>query len=80
MRMNQMSGGTLSSAMVDGQEVTLGDYVGFKADVEQGGEIVKITKGYGGVELTLHSEGGFHGEYIGGDNYTTQLASDCWVD
>ena len=43
MRMNQMSGGTLSSAMVDGQEVKVGDYVSFKADVEQGGDIVKIT-------------------------------------
>ena len=71
----------MRTAQVDGQTVSVGDYVGFKCDIEQGGTITNIKRNMtGGVELSLENEGGFSGEYIGGDTTTTELASDCWID
>jgi hypothetical protein len=67
-------------ATVDGQVVKVGDSVCFKSDVEQSGKIVDIKKTYSGVSLTLESEYGFHGDYIGGQTITTELARDCWVE
>jgi hypothetical protein len=67
-------------AIVDGQEVTVGDWVGFKSDIEQSGQIVEIKKSYMGVSLVLENKHGFQGGYIGGDTITTELASDCWVE
>jgi len=57
-------------------EVKVGDYVCFKCDVEQSGKITDIT----GELLTLSSEHGFSGHYIGGSHVTTERASDCWVE
>ena len=70
----------MATAMVDGQVVKIGDYVCFKSDVEQSGRIVDIKQSYMGVSLTLESQYGFSGDYIGGDTITTQLARDCWID
>jgi hypothetical protein len=70
----------MATAMVDGQVVKIGDYVCFKSDVEQSGKIVDIKKTYSGVSLTLESQYGFSGDYIGGDTITTELARDCWVE
>ena len=56
----------------------VGDWVGFKCDIEQYGQIVKIERTPNGELFTLRNEGGFEGEYIGGDTETTQYASDCW--
>jgi len=68
-------------AIVEGVEVKVGDHVGFKCDIEQGGKIIAINRGrHGGVQLTLENEYGFSGEYIGGQTITTELASDCWVN
>jgi hypothetical protein len=68
-------------AIVEGQEVTVGDCVGFKSDIEQSGVIVEIKKTVCfGVALVLENKHGFHGDYIGGDTITTQLARDCWID
>ena len=67
-------------ALVEGQEVSVGDYVGFKSDIEQSGKIVEIKKTYMGVSLVLENKHGFSGDYIGGDTITTQLARDCWID
>ena len=64
-------------ATVSGQVVKVGQYVCFKSDVEQVGQITKIN----GNMLTLFSDDeGFSGDYIGGSNYTTELASDCWIE
>ena len=60
-------------------QVRVGDWVDFKYDVEQSGQIVKITDRSYCVELTLRNEHGFSGEYIGGDTETTMHASDCWA-
>ncbi len=71
----------MNQAQVDGTTVKIGDYVGFKCDIEQSGKIVAIKRNmYNNVELTLEDEDGFHGDYIGGSTRTTELASDCWVD
>ena len=67
-------------ALVDGQEVKIGDWVCFKADIEQSGQIVSIKQSYMGASLTLENKSGFHGDYIGGDTITTELARDCWLE
>ena len=64
-------------ASVDGKVVKVGDYVCFKSDVEQCGKIVEIN----GNRLTLFRDyEGFEGGYIGGQNYTTEDADDCWIE
>jgi hypothetical protein len=70
----------MTTATVDGQTIQIGDYVGFKSDIEQSGQVVGIKRTYMGVSLTIENKHGFSGDYIGGDTITTQLASDCWVD
>ena len=67
-------------AQVDGQTVKIGDWVCFKADIEQSGKIVDIKKSYMDHSLVLENENGFHGDYIGGQTITTELASDCWIE
>lgn len=67
-------------AQVDGVTVKIGDWVCFKADIEQSGQIVEIKKSYyGGHSLVLENKHRFHGDYIGGQTITTELASDCWL-
>lgn len=70
-----------TSAKVDGQTVKIGDWVCFKSDVEQCGQVVKIRQdSFGKLELVLEREDGFSGDYIGGQDRTVQRASDCWVE
>ena len=70
----------MRTATVEGRQVTIGDVVGFKCDVEQYGEIVAIRDDeWRGVVLTLRASGRFQGEYIGGDTETTKRAEDCWL-
>ena len=70
----------MTTAIVDGQTVTVGDVVCFKSDIEQSGVIVEIKKSYMGHSLVLENKHGFSGGYIGGETVTTELASDCWID
>jgi len=70
----------MKTAQVDGQTVTIGDWVGFKSDIEQSGQIVEIKTSYMGASLVLENKSGFHGGYIGGDTITTELARDCWLE
>lgn len=67
-------------AIVSGKKVKVGDWVGFKCDIEQYGEIVKIERHGSFALLTLKNENGFDGEYIGGQTIATELARDCWKD
>jgi hypothetical protein len=67
-------------ATVEGVTVKIGDWVGFKSDIEQSGKIVAIKQTYAGTSLTLENTSGFSGDYIGGDTITTELARDCWID
>jgi hypothetical protein len=70
------------TATVEGKQVKVGDSVCFKCDIEQCGTITAIrqSKFSRDIELVLESKYGFHGDYIGGQTRTTQLASDCWID
>jgi hypothetical protein len=68
-------------ARVDGQVVSVGNYVGFKSDIEQGGRIVGFSKTLMGSDvLILENLNGFEGDYIGGDTRTQVLASECWLE
>lgn len=61
----------------------VGDVVCFKSDYEQVGRIVKITQSLMGNKvfvLESTSPEGFGGDYIGGQDRTQELASDCWVE
>jgi hypothetical protein len=72
----------LKATVQDGAIVKLGDYVSFKSDYEQCGQIVKIANGDVGVVLTLESvsANGFSGDYIKGQMLTRERAKDCWVE
>ena len=67
-------------ATVEGVTVNIGDWVGFKSDIEQSGKIVAIKQTYAGTSLTLENTSGFLGDYIGGQTITTELARDCWIE
>ena len=70
-------------AKVENKKVKVGDWVGFKCDTEQSGQIIKIEKGsnfrYNGMTLTLKDEDGFRGDYIGGMTETEVYSNDCWL-
>jgi hypothetical protein len=63
-------------ATVEGQRVNVGDWVCFKSDVEQCGQITKII----GNTLVLQRDSGFEGEYIGGQTITQVFTADCWIE
>jgi hypothetical protein len=68
-------------ATVDGQQVKVGDWVGFKSDIEQYGQIIEIKQtNCFGASLVLENKSGFSGGYIGGETITTERASDCWIE
>ncbi len=72
---------SMKSAIVEGERVSIGEFVGFKSDIEQTGKIIAIKSDLSGrAILTLEDEDGFSGDYIGGQNITTELAVDCWLD
>lgn len=66
--------------------VKVGDWVGFKCDIEQYGRIKEIKKLYspcrGGqtVILILENPNGFEGEYIENETEYHAMAEDCWGD
>lgn len=67
-------------AIVDGQEVTIGDRVCFKCDIEQSGVITRIKSDMMGRKvLVLENQYGFQGGYIGGETVHTELAQECWI-
>ena len=59
-------------------EIEVGDWVGFKSDIEQHGEIKSIQRDR--KTLILTNKDGFHGEYIGGDTETLVWFEDVWKD
>lgn len=68
------------TAIVEGTEVKVGDWVGFKCDIEQSGEIFKIhVTEHGTTMLYLTNPDGFEGEYIGGRTKTIKKAEDCYL-
>ena len=71
----------MTTATVEGKQVTIGDTVGFKSDVEQYGKITAIERCRfsGKAILTLEAFGEFQGGYIGGQTVTKERAEDCWI-
>lgn len=63
------------TAKVDGQTVTIGDYVCYKADMETCGKITKIARGQFGVQLSVEDD-----DDMGNVNYDTVMAKDCWIE
>jgi hypothetical protein len=70
----------MKTAKVEGQVVRVGDWVGFKSDIEQHGQITKITEEYCYTKLHLHNDHGFSGEYLRYATDTVVDADDCWVE
>ncbi len=71
----------MQATTVEGQIIRVGDYVCFKSDIEQYGQVIEIRRGIlGGVDLVLENTNGFTGDYISGATRTTQRAVDCWLD
>ena len=68
------------------QEAKVGDYIGFKSDVEQYAKVIKIvylwtvsgnkTKAY----VVEAPEGGFQGDYIYGQTEHIVSAKDAWCE
>ena len=56
-------------------DIEVGDWVGFKSDVEQYGKIIAF-RGSNGV--ILENKDGFDGDYIGGDIETIVFTDDVW--
>jgi len=79
-RKKQKENDMSTTAKVEGRTVKIGDWVGFKSDIEQGGQIIAITRDTTGYTLHLENKNGFDGDYIGGDTITHQDARDCWVE
>jgi hypothetical protein len=69
----------LKQAVVEGKVVRVGNFVGFKIDVEQGGEITDIEMNDWGREiLTIWNPDGFNGCRFPGETTVSLPASDCW--
>ena len=68
------------TCVIEGKEVKVGDWVGFKCDIEQSGQVSKIEKVGSNIWLTLTNEYGFEGGYIGGQTVTKIHKADAWVD
>jgi hypothetical protein len=63
--------------------VKVGDWIGFKCDIEQSGQIIEIRRSKtlgGGYEFVLENKNGFSGGYIGGATQTIEHANDCWAE
>lgn len=74
-----MNGQPRDYATVDGKQVTVGEWVGFKSDIEQSGRIAEIYRRNGRDYLVLDNPSGFEGEYIRGAKTITIRAEDAWI-
>ncbi len=58
-------------ASVDGKQVTVGDYVSFKGDIEACGKIIKVD----GRWLDIETDDG-----MGNVAVHTEVATRCWLE
>lgn len=59
-------------ATVEGQPVRVGDFIGFKDDIEQNGKLVRVQGGY--LVLSVYDS-------VTGDRHEVyQHPSHCWVE
>ena len=58
-------------------EVNVGDWVGFKSDIEQSGKVKQIqSRG----ALIVENKNGFDGDYIGGDTEALVGFDEVWQE
>ena len=57
-------------------EVKVGDVVYFKSDIEQAGQVVRLTSN----TAVLENLDGFSGDYIGGQTQTVQPLDRLWKE
>ena len=58
-------------------EVNVGDWVGFKSDIEQSGKVKQIqSRG----TLIVENKNGFYGDYIGGDTEALVGFDEVWKE
>jgi hypothetical protein len=60
----------------DGEEINVGDSVGFKSDTEQVGLVIALLPD---GKIQLYDRNGFSGEYLRYANTTTEEAGRCWL-
>lgn len=63
----------------ENETINIGDWVEFKADIEQCGKVIDIRGNGKNAELTLENENGFDGDYIGGQTITYMEAKRCFL-
>jgi hypothetical protein len=63
---------TTKTATVEGQTVAIGDFIGFKNDIEQSGRLVDIRGTY--LVLSVYDS------MTGDRHQVTQPASRCWKE
>ncbi len=59
-------------------EINVGDWVGFKSDYEQSGQVVSIEGSGRSARVRLHDDNGFGGEYLRYATDTTVLGEDIF--
>ena len=61
--------------------INIGDWVEFKADIEQCGKVIDIKGSGKTAELKLSSDDtyGFDGDYLNGETETWIEAKRCWL-
>jgi hypothetical protein len=65
--------------IIEGENVTIGDLIGFKLDTEQYGKLIKIEESDNEINLTLEDEGGFDHSIMEGDKTWVVPVSRAWV-
>lgn len=57
-------------------EINVGDWVGFKSDIEQEGRIKRMNE----YHVVVENANGFEGDYIGGQTETRISVDNIWVE
>jgi hypothetical protein len=57
-------------------EINVGDWVGFKSDIEQDGKVKQIQ--YSRRAMLVENKNGFDGDYIGGDTEALVGFDEIW--
>ncbi len=63
------------------KKIKIGNWVTFKADIEQTGKVVAIKGSGRYAMLTLSSDDtyGFNGDYLNGETVVEMEAKRCWL-
>jgi hypothetical protein len=62
---------------INGKKIKVGDWICFKSDYEQSGQVSKIHSN--GI-LELFNDNGFGGDYLRYTRFTDVNPDDCWLE